>query len=575
MTAGAGDPDYSGGGGTAGEAHGGAIFLHNVDLTFDIDSTATISEAIADNSTAGSGSGTGSTVVKNGAGTLTLNGTNTYAGGTTVNAGLLNLNGSVTSVVTVNNGGTLGGTGTAGGGVTVGGGGTIAPGNSIGTLNVIGAVTFDAGSTFDVELDDAGNSDRIDATVKAELNGNGTVNVQAQMGTYTAGATYTILNAASVNGQFAGVTDNLLLFDFQDLYFANKVQLQLVSVASSTPFGDIAFTPNQQAIGGALDALFPTATGEMATVIDNLNTLPSDDARRDAMDQLGGELHGTLPMLGLQHTSYLYQLLGQQLGGPGTGGSDFAMAQFSRLPPVTPGPAASFADWEPASGDHLARQADYLVRGQNACYATWDGWAVKYALGGDAQSDGNATGLNWSMGGMAFGLHRWLDQGVVVGLFGAYGNSFVGTTSPDQTADADLLQAGIYARCVDDSDNWWLLAAGSGFDQYQTHRTINFGGIALTASAEYQGRQDVVYLERGWQRHWGRFRFEPMAALQYIHLHQSGFSETGAGVLNLTVDAIDTSSLRGILGGRIAWNHHTERGGGSSQIYGPHGCTSS
>ncbi len=154
-----------------GQAHGGLMFLNDVNVTFDIDDTATISEQIA-------GNGTNSVVVKSGTGTLNLTGTNTYAGGTTVNAGLLNLNGSVSSSVTVNNGGTLGGTGTAGGGVTVGGGGTIAPGNSIGTLNVTGAVTFDAGSTFDVELDDAGNSDRIDATANAIING-GTVNVQA------------------------------------------------------------------------------------------------------------------------------------------------------------------------------------------------------------------------------------------------------------------------------------------------------------------------------------------------------------------------------------------------------------
>jgi len=365
-----------------------------------------------------------------------------------------------------------------------------------------------------------------------------------------------------VNGQFAGVTDNLWLFDFQGLYFANMVQLQLVRTAASTPFGDIAFTPNQQAVGGVLDALFPTATGGMATVLNGFNALPSDDARRAAMDQLGGELHGTLPMLGLQHTSYLYQLLGQQLGGPGTDGSDFAMAQLSRLPPVTPGPAASFADWQPAPGDRLARQADYLVRGQNGGYATWDGWLVNYGLGGDADSDGNAAGLHWSLGGAAVGLHRWLDEGAAVGFFGAYGASSVDTVAPDQSANVDHLQLGAYFRSEDDLGKSWLLAGSYGYDNYDTSRTINFGAIASTASANYDGRQSVAYLERGWRIDWGRYRVEPLAALQYVYSHQDSFTEAGAGVLNLTVDAIDTHSLRSILGGKISWNHHTQRGWG-------------
>lgn len=54
-------------------------------------------------------------LIKSGAGSLTLNGTNTYRGATTVNGGRLNVNGSLASRVTVNNSGSLGGTGRVGG----------------------------------------------------------------------------------------------------------------------------------------------------------------------------------------------------------------------------------------------------------------------------------------------------------------------------------------------------------------------------------------------------------------------------------------------------------------------------
>ena len=97
------------------------------------------------------GVATGSTLTKDGSGTLTLTGNDTFTRGTTVNGGTLLVNntaGPARSAVTVNNAGTLGGTGTISGAVTVNAGGTIAPGNggnSTGTLKT-GALTL-AGAT--------------------------------------------------------------------------------------------------------------------------------------------------------------------------------------------------------------------------------------------------------------------------------------------------------------------------------------------------------------------------------------------------------------------------------------------
>ena len=72
-------------------------------------------------------SGTG-TVTKSGTGTQTLSGANTYTGSTTVNAGKLFINGSLSNTnvaITVNSGATLGGTGTIGRNVTIAAGGKL------------------------------------------------------------------------------------------------------------------------------------------------------------------------------------------------------------------------------------------------------------------------------------------------------------------------------------------------------------------------------------------------------------------------------------------------------------------
>ncbi|HGE8450858.1 TPA: S8 family serine peptidase, partial [Serratia marcescens] len=109
-------------------------------------------------------------LTKQGIGTLVLTGNNTYAGPTLVNQGRLAVNGSVTSAVSVQNGGIVGGSGTVGS-LTARQGGTVAPGNSIGTLNVAGNVSFEPGSRYAVEVGPNGQSDRIQSGGSATIGG--------------------------------------------------------------------------------------------------------------------------------------------------------------------------------------------------------------------------------------------------------------------------------------------------------------------------------------------------------------------------------------------------------------------
>lgn len=110
--------------------------------------------------------GTGG-LTKTSAGTLVVEGTNTYVGSTTVSQGVLQVgrtnSGSITSAATVQSTGTLAGTGTVNGSVNINAGGTLAPGDnggsSSGTLLIAGAssnLTMDA-ATAKFEFRASGN----------------------------------------------------------------------------------------------------------------------------------------------------------------------------------------------------------------------------------------------------------------------------------------------------------------------------------------------------------------------------------------------------------------------------------
>lgn len=110
-------------------------------------------------------------LTKQGAGTLTLGGVNTYVGVTAVTDGTLIVSGSIAGSATTVSGGTLKGAGTVGS-LAILAGGTLAPGNSPGILNA-GNTDF-GGGTFALEINGT-----VVGTNYDQLNVNGSISFTA------------------------------------------------------------------------------------------------------------------------------------------------------------------------------------------------------------------------------------------------------------------------------------------------------------------------------------------------------------------------------------------------------------
>ena len=183
----------------------GAI-TNNSAVTFDQSTNGTYAGAM-------SGSGA---LTKLGGGVVTLAGTNAYLGATTVSAGKLVVNGSITnSAVTVGNTATLGGSGTIGSSVTVQSGGTISPGNSPGLLSV-GTLNLLAGSTTRMEIVGVGSAagtagtdyDKIAITTASGLVYGGLLSLDfANTQTFADGTSFDLFGfTGSATGDFATVS---------------------------------------------------------------------------------------------------------------------------------------------------------------------------------------------------------------------------------------------------------------------------------------------------------------------------------------------------------------------------------
>ena len=455
-------------------------------------------------------------IVKEGSGTLTLTGNNTYAGGTAISGGTLAVNGSLASNVNVLAGGNLGGTGTIGGNVTVQG--AISPGNSIGTINIVGNYIQNPGSTYQVEV--AGQSDLINITGNATING-GTVAVLAGAGARR--TTYTIVTATGgVTGTYQGLTSNLAFVTPSLSYDANNVFLTL-----QTSFAGGGGTGNEIAVGGALDKISAVAEGDLDTVVTALANLDRLQGLR-ALDAISGQPYADFGTMNVNNAALFMNTLAQQMatarGGVGGTGRRQTLAQACDVAACDgPGP--------------------------------WSAWGSALGGLGSVLGDGNTSTLTYNFGGAAMGVDYRFDPRFLAGIGVGYThgtewvNGFPGqawTDSVGVAAYGSFNQGGFYVDAL----------AGYAYYSNQLQRQMSIPGLQpRTATGSTGANQLLGQVETGYR--FGIYApasatVTPFGRLQASSVTQNAFTEAGAQSLNLNVAQQTTNSLRTVLGADLA-----------------------
>ena len=479
-----------------------------------VNNAALIFDQAFDGTYAGDMSGTG-TLTKNGTGKVNLTGTSSVGGGTTINAGALAVNGHLNSNVVVNKGGTLNGSGNVKGDIT-NNGGTIKPGNSIGHLTVDGNFTLNSG-TLEMEVDAAGDSDRISvigAGHKVFIDA-GTLQIVTNPGIYTPGTTYTIITTQDGGRvHFDEVTGGVG-------FLTPEVSLDRYGIYITLALADDAFqsagvTLNQQAVGGALDAI--AASGEVGGLITTMANMPMEQGSA-ALQTLSGQPYADLGTVNLRASQLFMNAVGRQMSVArgGTSGGDRAS---------------------------LAGPGTDVLAG----FSTWmSGIGSTGSIGGNA----NASGLDYSLGGTAFGLDYRLNQSLLLGVAGGYVSGSQSVNGFAGDSDVDTLSVAAYASFTQGAFYADALA-GYANASNSLQRIIGSPGLAPgIADGDTDAGQFLGQIETGY-----RFDFEtpfkssitPFGRLQVVSIDQDGFTETGSSPYNLSVASQSTTSVRTTFG---------------------------
>ncbi|HEV7275421.1 MAG TPA: autotransporter domain-containing protein [Devosiaceae bacterium] len=458
------------------------------------------------------------TFAKTGTSVFELTGSNSGVAEFAVTQGTLVLNADLAGMdLAVGSGGSLIGTGT-GGSFAFGTGATVAPGTAgeIGVLTAQGPADFDAGSRFLLDIEANGGADRIVADTAAIGGGTVVVSAGPSNGVFVNGQRFVIVDATGgVLGKFDGIEkayDSVFL-DFDLAQTPTQVAVETNVIA----FESAAATKNQETVARRLFTFAQSADPDAQSVYSSILFAPTIEDAQAAFDAASGEIHASLPTAIANAGIGFGQILRTRAG----------------LPPAA-APAVEPLAYAPAP---LAAQAIDAAVDPAAPDAAHGLWGQLMAGGASIAGGGTAGDLDLSFGGIAAGTEAvWSGAGFSAGLALGYTRNEASVASSQ--AAIDSAHVGVYGAM---ESGPLLLSAAThfGIHSVETSRDVLVGGVGGTAIASYGAQSLGISAAARYRLEVGGVTVSPFAGVDAAFVHSQGATETGAGVLNLSIDPAD------------------------------------
>jgi outer membrane autotransporter protein len=526
--------DLTTGGTSFGSIAGAGTFnLGSKQLTVGSNNESTTVSGVIEDHFPGQPGDVGGSLVKVGTGTLTLLGDNTYSGGTTIEAGVLEV-GTLTSAAQQIS--TALGTGN----VFLDPGTMRTTSSSTGKamiINVGGNYTQAAGGTLALGVGglDGSQYDHVQVGGNASLNGTLAVSSLHNFRPVNGNAFEVLHTNGTREGQFAQVSDSLNNnpnLQRVNIYATNGVALLYVAVPGPTP------TPPP---GPA-----PSPTPNPKPPIDVEIPIPLPPVNPDEPLIPPKFLLSSLDPSVEQLTS-MFEI-------PFSGANTQRFNLTDRMTQIQQGSTGFVSPIAPApapipTGKEIGKKEvvpPAFVPGPTNRWGVWvNGWGDWV----NVSDDNGVKGYNFTTGGVSVGVDYRITDYLAIGLFGTYSHTW--TSLNPGSIDVNTGLGGLYVTYW----NQGFYINGAVFGGYNSYDTSRGELTNTEANGSTSGYEVSTFVDTGYDFHFGNLSFGPVFAAQYTNVHIDGFSEQGS-FLPLDIHSDSEESWRTDLGLRASYSWH-------------------
>lgn len=189
-------------------------------------------------------------------------------------------------------------------------------------------------------------------------------------------------------------------------------------------------------------------------------------------------------------------------------------------------------------------------RGAGEIEGAWTPWVDTGFADGNGRSTPESSDYDLTGTGFSAGIDYGFGESFLLGFTYGFDRTDIDYDDTDSKGQVDGDYYGTY----------FIFYPGHGFVQvaldqaehaYETDRHLQFGQINRVARSDHDGSGRSAFLGTGYEFRPGKWRISPRTSVQYITLDQDGYTEEGAGSLDLTYDKQTDESVEGSLAMRV------------------------
>ena len=311
----------------------------------------------------------------------------------------------------------------------------------------------------------------------------------------------------------------------------------------------LGLNSNQTSVGNMLNSVAMVHSGDLDDVLNVIDYLNNTGAIQDAFKQISPEKTAALANIAFAGATNQMRNLAERITNIRFGSREAASAG-------TGGPGSFNLSANPFSGVMLAYNSSSLsglLTGQKEVgpLAKWGLFIDPNLILGSRGSSANLSGYDFTTAGFSVGADCQVQDNLIVGLASGYNHTDAGFHGVGGSVTNNSWPITAYAAYL--PEKFYVFGSlGYTLNLFDLERNIAFGSIARKAQSSPTGNQLNIYAETGYDLKVKRLVVTPTVSLAYTNLWLDGFTEDGAGALNLRVASQSAASVQTGVGGKVS-----------------------